>query len=84
MTTTRKDIRFQLPLASSADFNAAKQKAEHELGVAMSANEFAKRVVVQAVRGGGNVTSLEVSGKAPSIEDLERVVQFISDNRSQS
>lgn len=51
MTDTRKDLRFKLPAASGPDFEAAKRRAEQELNVAMTANEFAKRVVVQAVRG---------------------------------
>lgn len=51
MTDTRKDIRFQLPAASGPDFDAAKRRAEQELGVSMSNNEFAKRALVQAVRG---------------------------------
>ena len=50
MTDTRKDIRFALPASSASDFEAAKRRAEQEIGVAMSANEFARRVVVQAVR----------------------------------
>ena len=50
MTKNRKDIRFQLPAASGPDFEAAKLRAEQELGVVMSNNEFARRVVVQAVK----------------------------------
>lgn len=50
MTDTRKTLTFKLPESSTADFNTAKQRAERELGITLRDNDFARRVVVQAVK----------------------------------
>lgn len=50
MKTTGKDLRIRLPESSRQAFNTAKAKAERELGYALRDNEFATRVLVQAVR----------------------------------
>lgn len=50
MKDTRKDLRLRLPVSADADFHAAKAKAERELGYTLRDNEFATRVLVQAVR----------------------------------
>ena len=51
MKDPRKDLRIRLPESARSDFEAAKAKAERELGIAMRDNEFAARVLVQAVKG---------------------------------
>lgn len=54
MKDTRKDLRLRLPVSADADFHAAKAKAERELGYTLRDNEFATRVLVQAVREKSN------------------------------
>ena len=50
--TQTKDMRLVLKRKQDIEnFNTAKAKAERELGVAMRDNEFAVRVLVQAVKG---------------------------------
>lgn len=51
MKDNRKDLRLRLPETARSDFNTAKAKAERELGYTLRDNEFATRVLVQAVRG---------------------------------
>lgn len=51
MKDTRKDLRIRLPESAGPDFHSAKAKAERELGYTLRDNEFATRVLVQAVKG---------------------------------
>lgn len=50
MKDPRKDLRIRLSTTAQSDFNRAKAKAERELGMTMRDNEFAARVLVQAVK----------------------------------
>lgn len=50
MKDNRKDLRIRLPKSMSATFEREKQRAERELGVALRDNEFAARVLVQALK----------------------------------
>lgn len=50
MKDPRKDLRLRLPESARSDFAAAKTKAERELGYTLRDNEFAVRVLVQAVK----------------------------------
>jgi hypothetical protein len=50
MTTTGKDLRIRLPESSREAFTTAKAKAERELGMTLRDNEFAARVLVQAIK----------------------------------
>lgn len=52
--TQTKDLRVKLKPSDAADFQAAKQKAERELGFTMSDSEFAGRVVRLAVKEKSN------------------------------
>ena len=50
--TQTKDLRTVLKRKQDIDnFNTAKAKAERELGYTLRDNEFAVRVLVQAVKG---------------------------------
>ena len=50
MKDNRKDLRVRLSGSAREDFNRAKLKAERELGMTLRDNEFAARVLTQAVR----------------------------------
>ena len=50
MKPNRKDLRVVLPEGMTEAFNSAKRRTERELNVALRDNEFAARVLVQAIK----------------------------------
>jgi hypothetical protein len=50
MKDTRKELRIRIPDTLRSAFNRAKLKAEQELGMVMTDNEYGRRVLVQKLR----------------------------------